>query len=356
MSRAAGATPGNPRRLPETEAVLAVRHAVRGWLADYAPDATRGVAVALSGGADSLALTAATVVEAGRVDAFVVDHQLQSGSDKVAAEAAATALALGCRSAHVLPVDVGSAGGLEAAARQARYAALDGARGGLPVLLGHTLDDQAETVLLGLARGSGGRSIQGMAAFADPWGRPLLGVRRAITRQLCADLGLTPHEDPHNSASEFTRVRLRNEVLPLLEEVLGGGVAGALARTAEQLRADGAVLDVLADELLRAASASRMPADATSDNAHSVGAGSNGPTLSIETLATAPAALRRRAIRAWLLAGGAKALTNKHLQAVDELITAWRGQGGVAVGGGGPGSRLVAAREHGRLTLRPRTG
>ncbi|MFX0580084.1 tRNA lysidine(34) synthetase TilS [Nocardia nepalensis] len=333
------------RRLPETEAVLEVRRAVRNWLAVYAPvEEGRGVAVGLSGGADSLALTAASVVEAGQVDALIVDHQLQEGSDKVAAEAAATALALGCRSAHVLPVEVGGDGGLEAAARRARYAALDAARGGVPVLLGHTLDDQAETVLLGLARGSGGRSIQGMAAFAEPWGRPLLGVRRTVTRQLCADLGLTPHEDPHNSAPEFTRVRLRNEVLPLLEEVLGGGVAGALARTAEQLRDDGAVLDVLADELLRAASGE-------GDGPHS---DSDGSTLSIEILATAPAALRRRAIRAWLLAGGAKALTNKHLQAVDELITAWRGQGGVAVGGGTPGSRLVAAREHGRLTLRLR--
>ncbi|MEV5838255.1 tRNA lysidine(34) synthetase TilS [Nocardia sp. NPDC052112] len=324
--------PGNARRLPETEAVLEVRRAVRGWLADYATDAPSAVAVALSGGADSLALTAAAVVEAGRVDALVVDHQLQKGSDKVAAAAAAAALALGCRSAHVLAVEVGGDGGMEAAARAARYAALDGARGGLPVLLGHTLDDQAETVLLGLGRGSGGRSIQGMAAFVAPWGRPLLAVRRTVTRQLCADIGLTPFEDPHNSAAEFTRVRLRNEVLPLLEEVLGGGVAGALARTAEQLRDDGAVLDALADELLRAASDDR--------------------TLVIETLATAPAALRRRAIRAWLLAGGAKALTNKHLQAVDELITAWRGQGGVAVGGGQPGRRLVATREHGRLTLR----
>ncbi|MEV4239599.1 tRNA lysidine(34) synthetase TilS [Nocardia sp. NPDC049737] len=326
--------PGNARRLPETEAVLEVRRAVRGWLADYP---TGDVAVALSGGADSLALTAAAVVEADQVDALVVDHQLQSGSDRVAAEAAAAALALGCRSAHVLAVEVGADGGMEAAARAARYAALDAARGGLPVLLGHTLDDQAETVLLGLGRGSGGRSIQGMAAFADPWGRPLLRVRRAVTRQLCVDIGTTPFEDPHNSAAEFTRVRLRNEVLPLLEDVLGGGVARALARTAEQLRDDGAVLDALADELLRAASS---------------GPASDDPTLSIETLATAPAALRRRAIRAWLLAGGAKALTNKHLQAVDELITAWRGQGGVAVGGATPGHRLVAAREHGRLTLR----
>ncbi|WP_225730893.1 MULTISPECIES: tRNA lysidine(34) synthetase TilS [unclassified Nocardia] len=317
------------RRLPETEAVLEVRHAVRNWLSRYA---SGPVAVALSGGADSLALTAAAVVEAGAVDALIVDHQLQVGSDAVAAEAAAAALGLGCRSARVLPVHVGREGGLEAAAREARYDALDAARDGLPVLLGHTLDDQAETVLLGLGRGSGGRSIQGMAAYAEPWGRPLLDVRRATTRQLCADIGLIPHDDPHNASPDFTRVRLRTEVLPLLEQVLGGGVAAALARTGAQLRDDGAVLDALASELLHTAD--------------------DGAGLSIETLATAPPALRRRAIRAWLLDGGAKALTDRHLRAVDELLTNWRGQGGVAVGGGTPASRLVVAREHGRLTLR----
>ncbi|WP_231951397.1 ATP-binding protein [Nocardia terpenica] len=245
--------------------------------------------------------------------------------------AAERALGLGCRSARVLAVEVSGPSRVQAAARRARYAALDAARDGLPVLLGHTLDDQAETVLLGLGRGSGGRSLRGMAEFADPWGRPLLGVRRDVTRRLCADLGLTPYEDPHNSAPEFTRVRLRTEVLPLLEEVLGGGVAPALARTAEQLRADGAVLDELAERLLHEAD--------------------DGSGLSIETLATAPAALRLRAVRAWLLAGGAKALTDKHLRAVDALVTDWHGQGGVAVGGGTPGTRLVATRKHGRLTL-----
>ncbi|MBF6165161.1 tRNA lysidine(34) synthetase TilS [Streptomyces gardneri] len=326
--------PGTVRRLPETAAVLAVRRAVRDWLTGFGPRETeeQAVAVALSGGADSLALTAAAVVETHAVDALVVDHRLQPGSGAVAAEAAAQALALGCRSARVLAVQVGTEGGVEAAARQARYAALESARGGLPVLLGHTLDDQAETVLLGLARGSGGRSIQGMAPCSEPWGRPLLGVRRETTRQVCADLGVTPHEDPHNLSPEFTRVRLRTEALPLLERILGGGVAPALARTAEQLREDGAVLDALAAELRHTAS--------------------DGQMLVIETLATAPAALRKRAIRSWLLANGAKALTTKHLQAVDDLVTAWRGQGGVAVGGGRPGSRLVAGREHGRLTLR----
>lgn len=316
-------------RLPETSAVLEIRHAVRTWLGRYAP--TGVVAVGLSGGADSLALTAAAVAEADVVDALIVDHQLQAGSDAVAAAAAEAARGLGCRSVRVLTVQVGGAGGLEAAAREARYQALEDAREGLPVLLGHTLDDQAETVLLGLARGSGGRSIRGMAEFATPWGRPLLGVRRVATRELCADLGLRPHEDPHNASPEFTRVRLRTEVLPLLEEVLGGAVAPALARTAEQLREDGAVLDELAEEL-------RMSA-------------TDGSALSVETLATALPALRRRAIRAWLLAGGAKALTDKHLRAIDALVTDWRGQGGVAVGGAKPGTRLVARREHGKLTM-----
>ncbi|MEV0250155.1 tRNA lysidine(34) synthetase TilS [Nocardia sp. NPDC050712] len=328
--------------MPETQSVLEIRQAVRAWLGGYAPE--RAIAVALSGGPDSLALTAAAALEADSVDALIVDHQLQAGSARVAAEAAATALRLGCRSAHVLAVEVGTDGGLEAAARQARYAALDAARDGLPVLLGHTLDDQAETVLLGLARGSGGRSIQGMAVYAEPWGRPLLGVRRAVTRRFCADADLAPHEDPHNSAPEFARVRLRHEVLPLLEDVLGGGVGPALARTAEQLREDGAVLDELAKELLEAARSHRTEPVTSADE----------DTLAIEILATAPAALRRRAIRAWLLAGGAKALTDKHLRAVDALVTAWRGQGGVAVGGGSAGIRLVAGREHGRLAMHRR--
>ncbi|MFE3052946.1 ATP-binding protein [Nocardia sp. NPDC059239] len=331
-----------------------MRRAVREWLGRYAPDGV--VAVALSGGADSVALTAAACAEADVVDALTVDHGLQAGSAEVAAAAAALASKLGCRSARVLTVTVERAGtgpdiadrdrpaglgdragkarypgGPEAAARRARYAALDQARQGLPVLLGHTLDDQAETVLLGLGRGSGARSIRGMPEFDAPWGRPLLGVRRSVARELCADLGITPWEDPHNSAPEFTRVRLRHEVLPLLEDVLGGGVAAALARTAAHLREDGEVLDALAGELLAAAR--------------------DGDGLRIEMLATAAPAVRRRVIREWLLERGAKSLTDSNLRAVEALVTRWRGQGGVAVGGSPSGTRLVAAREHGRLIL-----
>ncbi|MGW5439987.1 tRNA lysidine(34) synthetase TilS [Nocardia asteroides] len=331
-------------RLPETAAVLAVRRGVREWFA--ARGGPSPVCVGLSGGADSLALTAAAVVEAETVHAVVVDHRLQDGSAEVAARAAAQALALGCVKAVVLPVDVGRGGGVEAAARRARYAALDSARGDKPVLLGHTLDDQAETVLLGLGRGSGGHSLRGMATWNAPWGRPLLGVRRAQTERMCADLGLEPWADPHNLDPAYTRVRLRTEVLPLLEDVLGGGVAKALARTADQLRADGEVLDVLTADLLRAATAH-------SAAARPGGAGdSHRPALSIEILATAAPALRRRAIRAWLAEQGVGGLLNAHLQAIDELVHNWRGQGGVAVAGGGRDHRLVVAREHGTLTVR----
>ncbi|ORM07231.1 tRNA(Ile)-lysidine synthetase [Prescottella equi] len=320
--------PSSPPLLPEEPAILQVRHAVRAWLARHHP--AGGVVVALSGGADSLALTAAAVAEAPSVRAVVVDHRLQDGSAEVAAAAAARALEFGCAGADVVPVDVTGPGGLEAAARAARYAALDAARAGRPVLLGHTLDDQAETVLLGLARGSGGRSIRGMAGYDAPWGRPLLGVRRDVTRRACAELGLAAHEDPHNADPAFTRVRLRTEVLPLLEDALGGGVAEALARTAEHLREDGEVLDTLAE---RAVASAR-----------------DGNDLVIEYLVDVPVAVRRRVLRLWLLDLGAKALTDKQLRAVDDLVGRWRGQGGVALGGGRTGVRLVASRRRGRLS------
>ncbi len=316
-------------RLPEGPALGEVRRAVRHWLREHpAPD---GVAVALSGGADSLALTAAAVAEATAVHALVVDHRLQDGSDAVARRAADRALALGCSSARVLPVRVDGPGGLEAAARNARYTALGDARAGRPVLLGHTLDDQAETVLLGLGRGSGPRSIAGMRDWDDPWGRPLLRVRRAVTDRGCQELELVPHRDPHNLDLSFTRVGLRTEALPLLERILGGGVAQALARTADQVREDGDVLDAAADELLRTA---RVGAD-----------------LDTAVLAAAPAALRRRALRQWLRLGGVTGLTDVQLRAADDLVGRWRGQGGVALAGGGPDARLVLSRQRGRLSF-----
>jgi tRNA(Ile)-lysidine synthase len=292
---------------------------------------TQSWCVALSGGPDSLALTAAAA-KVLPTTALIVDHALQAESADVAQLARQQALDLGCVAAQVLTVEIGTDGGPEAAARSARYAALDGARSGAPVLLAHTLDDQAETVLLGLGRGSGPRSIAGMRPCEPPWFRPLLDIRRSETHVVCAELALPAWDDPHNHDHRFTRVRLRTEVLPLLEDVLGGGVAQALARTAAALREDTDVLDALAGEDLAAAT--------------------SGGVLAIDAIEQLPAALRRRVIRGWLLAGGANNLTDTHIRGVDALVTAWRGQGGVAVGCDRPTTRLFAERRGSTLALR----
>jgi tRNA(Ile)-lysidine synthase len=315
---------------PLAQPVHRITAAVKTFASTYLPDADHWC-VALSGGPDSLALTAAA---AGVLPttALIVDHGLQPGSAEVAEHARRQAIALGCVDAKVLAVEVGTAGGPESAARTARYAALDDARTGAQVLIGHTLDDQAETVLLGLGRGSGPRSISGIKPHDPPWCRPLLQVRRTETVAACAELGVTAWHDPHNTDPRFTRVRLRAQVLPLLEEVLGGGVAEALARTATALQEDAEVLDTLASQSLAAATA----ADG----------------LDTAALKPLPAAIRRRVIRGWLLAAGANALTDKQLRAVDALVTDWHGQGGVAVGAGLPRQRLFAERRQGSLTVR----
>jgi tRNA(Ile)-lysidine synthase len=310
-------------------AVAALRAAVAAFSRGYAAADPRWC-VALSGGADSLALTAAAAT-VKPTTALIVDHRLQSGSDEVAATAREQALSLGCVDAQILCVKVGTAGGPEAAARTARYRALDAARDVAPVLLAHTLDDQAETVLLGLGRGSGARSIAGMRPYDPPWCRPLLGVRREVTHAACDELNLTPWQDPHNTDRRYTRARLRAEVLPLLEDVLGGGVAQALARTAAALREDSDTLDTLADRELSELS--------------------TAGGLDTARLVNLPEAVRRRVIRGWLLAGGASGLTDKQIRGVDTLVTAWRGQGGVAVGSPLRSRRLIAGRRDGMLTL-----
>lgn len=322
----AGAVTGTPG-----PALRRVTKAVGHWLDDHARPGSR-ITVAVSGGADSLALAAATVVEATRqghpVAAATVDHGLQKGSARQAEDVADQLYRLGYPTVSVLRVQVSGAGGVEAAARRARYDALYPLAADGAVLLGHTLDDQAETVLLGLGRGSGPRSIAGMAAFTQPWGRPLLGLRRADTEAACAEAGLTPWHDPHNDDPAFTRVRLRHEVLPLLEEVLGGGVAAALARTGAQLQEDADVLDGMATELARSAL--------------------DGAALRLEVLQPAPAALRRRAVRWWLLAAGVSALTADHLMRVDGLVTNPTGVAAVRLPG-----RLDAVVDGGTLRLRP---
>ena len=317
-----------------TTAVFEVRRAVRDALAAL-PDAARRapLVVGCSGGADSLALTLAAAAVRGpdNVRAVVVDHRLQDGS---AGRAAATVALLAERgiAARVHAVDVIGPGGIEAAARRARQAALCAARPhpDCPILLGHTLDDQAETVLLGLGRGSGARSLAGMRRWDPPWLRPLLTVRRTTTRAACA--GLEVWDDPHNADPRFTRVRLRHEVLPLLEDVLSGGVAEALARTAEQLREDVDALEAVAAQLLAATCTPAAPT----------------PELDLGVLADVPPALRRRVLRAWLTAAGVTGLTATHLHAADELAAHGPDRAGVAVPGG-----LELYRAHGRLGIRP---
>lgn len=327
-------------RLPETPALLALRQAVRDWTRtdpDRVGDA--GVVVALSGGPDSLALCAAAVAEIGAVEAIVVDHGLQDRSAEIAARAAHTARMLGVHRATVVSVDVTGPGGREAAARRARYRALDDHRTGRPVLLGHTLDDQAETVLLGFGRGSGPRSVAGMRAWDSPWGRPLLAVRRQQTEQTCHDLGLQPWSDPHNRDPRYTRVRIRGEVLPLLEEVLGGGVASALARTATRLDEDDRFLDDLAETALR-------------DIRDAEGGGVSGDTgLPVDRLEPLPSVVRRRLLRRWLIDAGVSTFADSQLRAIDAMVGQWKGQGPVAIAGGDMRSRLVVRRRHGRLIV-----
>ena len=237
-------------------AVAAVRLAVRRELVDVGD---HPVLVACSGGADSLALLSAAVFEGRRrpwrVVGVTVDHGLQQGSAERAQQVVAQMVGLGADETVGIRVSVESRGlGPEAAAREARYTVLEevAARfGSAVVLLGHTLDDQAETVLLGLTRGSGGRSLAGMRRGFGPFRRPLLDLTRAQTRAACRAEGIEWWEDPHNEDPRFTRARVRHRVLPLLEAELGPGVAATLARTADQLRLDMRTLDEIAEETFR---------------------------------------------------------------------------------------------------------
>ncbi|CAN5454671.1 tRNA lysidine(34) synthetase TilS [soil metagenome] len=274
--------------------------------------------VALSGGPDSLALAASVAFEAPRAGvragAVIVDHGLQEGSADAAARASAQATALGLDPVTVRRVTVGSEGGPEAAARAARYTALADAAaelGATAVLLGHTLDDQAETVLLGLSRGSGPDSLHGMSPVSGIYRRPLLGIRRATTVQFCADSGLEPWLDPQNDDGSFARVRVRRTVLPVMAEELGPGIPEALARTAEQLREDADALDHFAEEI----------AEDLAEHSEA------GISLPVKALEVQPAALRQRLIRLAVASEFHVSLSRAHTLEVARLVTDWHGQG-----------------------------
>jgi tRNA(Ile)-lysidine synthase len=305
------------------------RRAVAAVLDDLDPGDR--VTVALSGGADSLALAVCMAFLAPKAGwecrALVIDHGLQADSALVAARAAAQARELGL-TADVVDVVVDTAGGLEAAARTARYNALLAAAASdraSAILLGHTLDDQAETVLLGLGRGSGPRSIAGMPTTVGPFRRPFLGLRRVETEHICTAAGLDFWTDPHNDDPRFRRARLRHEVMPLLEDVLGGGVVEALGRTAGQVRDDLEFLDELALTAFQG-------------------------ELRVADLSALAPALRSRVLRLAALEAGVVGsdLTAGHLDELDRLVTDWHGQVRVELPG-----RISVVRDREALKFLP---
>jgi tRNA(Ile)-lysidine synthase len=322
------------------------------------------VLVACSGGPDSLALAAAARFVGRSVGLVTVDHGLQEGSASRAAAVAAWAREAGFSPVVFSPVEVGGLpGGPEAAARTARYAALSAAAVSCAadaVLLGHTRDDQAETVLLALARGAGPRGLAGMPARRGIFLRPLLDVARADTRRACAALGLVPWDDPHNVDPAYARSRVRADALPALVEALGAGVVGNLARSAAMIAADNEALDALAEAALATAADRR---DGRSDRrSHDCLGGAAAADLDGAAPAVAdlplnisdflhlPMAIRRRVLHLWArrLGASGSALSHRHVEALDALVTDWHGQGPVHLPGG-----IVAGRVRGALVRMP---
>ena len=314
--------------------MIDARRAVRNALAHFEPGDR--ILLAVSGGADSLLLAAATNLEASKVgiqlSALVVDHQLQNGSGEVALEAQKKIIELGITETNISQVLVNEKvgnGGLEAAARRARYEALDAEAdriGAVAIFLGHTEDDLAETVLLGLARGSGTRSLSGMAFQVGRYVRPFLELTRAQVLAACKESGIEYWSDPQNEELSFARVRVRNEILPKMEKEIGPGISKALARTSRILREDADALDLIAGDIFSTL------ADPTQ--------------IPIESLSELPIAVRKRVIKRAIEAIGAPTLTAEQILEVDALIGAWKGQGAVALAGG-----ITARRDSGRLTL-----
>ena len=309
------------------DASVAVRNAVKPFLAQL--EAGDNFLVAVSGGADSLALAAALLIEAKPLAlnpiAITIDHQLQENSQLQADKVSEQLKEIGYGQVLIKKVVVVATGGIEAGARQVRYEAI--AQGlaeskASRVFLGHTHNDQAETVLLGLARGSGARSLAGMAAENGIYCRPLLSLTRETTERACKEFGLEAWNDPHNFNNDFTRVRIRREVIPYLEEHLDPGISKALVRSAALLRDDGDALDQWAER--------------------------EGADLDCQRLAALPRAIRTRIIRNSALAAGATPgeLTYEQIIAIDALISAWKGQGAVSLAGG-----VKVERISGRLSL-----
>lgn len=315
-----------------SSALVDLRSAVRPFLENLT--AGDSVLVAVSGGADSLALAYVLSKEAKDLAitliGVTIDHQLQSESAKQAKKVQVTLQEMGFQEVIIEKVRVQEKSGMEADARTARYEALDAiasAYGVSQIFLGHTRDDQAETVLLGLARGSGTRSLSGMAQINGKYARPFLFHTREETVQACVEAELSAWSDPHNENLKFTRIRVRNKILPIMEDEIGPGIAAALSRSAAILRDDADALDEMAQAVITRVDLA---------------------DLDCAALAELPRAIRSRILRAAIYAAGAPSgsVSADHLSSVEAMVTSWRGQGEASLPGG-----VKVVRISGRLSL-----
>jgi len=281
-----------------------------------------------------MALAVALLLESSakqiRIIPVVVDHGLQINSAEVATSVVAKLKNLGFEDVFSARAHVTMQDGIEASARRARYQVFQQALdtySSTVFFLGHTLDDQAETVLLGLARGSGTKSLSGMPEVIGPFIRPLLRIESATTDAACVEYGIEIWNDPHNLNEDFRRVRVRKNILPAMEENLGPGISDALARSARLLREDATALDEWA---------ARIYGELDPKN------------LDIEVLSGLPKAVRSRVIRMAIYAAGAPSgsISADHIVPIEALVTNWRGQGAADLPGG-----VKVARISGRLSL-----
>jgi len=313
---------------PETAALWQIRKVLRPWLENN----SQPILFGCSGGADSMAMAIALFIESKdqKVIPIVVDHGLQPNSAEVTMQTITTLQKIGYQEIKSAVAQITITDGLEASARRARYQIFNqfiDSYNARYFMLAHTLNDQAEQVLLGLARGSGTRSLSGMAIQNNIFVRPLLKISRAITEAACIEGGITTWQDPHNEDLRFTRVKVRKNVLPVIEENLGPKITEALARSADLLRDDADALDGFANEFISQVDSSN---------------------LEVRDLERLPKAIRSRVLRLSIYNAGAPSgtLSAEHISAVEALISDWHGQKEVSL----PGNVKVS-RISGRINL-----
>ena len=316
----------------KTPALIELRQAIRPWFEKLEPNSK--VCVGVSGGADSLALAVSAKLEADNfaIDliAVIVDHGLQENSAEIAALTREKLTKIGYTDVFIGKAVVQLTDGPESSARRARYKVFQQALetyAATTFLLGHTKNDQAEGVLLGLARGSGTKSLSGMQSVSGVFVRPFLNIGRDRTEEACREARVEVWSDPHNFNNDYARVRVRENVLPLLEEEIGPGIVDALARSAKILREDASALDEWADSIFSVID----PSD-----------------IEISVLTPLPVAVRSRVLRRAIYAVGAPAgsISAAHLEPIEALVSEWRGQGHTSLPGG-----VKVCRISGRLSL-----